>query len=332
MIDFCNQISKLPSANNSNKNENETLQMNQNDFTSSFMPSYAAALMYPQLAALRSMVAASTQQQQQQQFQNNDFDLLNFQNNLTKQYQQQQSMLNDSNRPSFMPNRQQAPNITDFLQRSSAFVANLLPSAYNKPQQQSIATPYWPFPFKNNFDESFLVAQPQIQTEIKQHQQKDKINNEQVSSKKRKLNPVVTSTTTTTTGPANSNQNDNDKDDDNTSLNKVSKRFKANYENIIVVDKNDIAEEISEDNNKNSSSRNARNSRPTFTGQQIFTLEKTFEQTKYLAGPERTRLAASLGMSESQVKVWFQNRRTKWRKISPHPTSTSNTINLSGFD
>ena len=43
--------------------------------------------------------------------------------------------------------------------------------------------------------------------------------------------------------------------------------------------------------------------RPTFSGQQIFALEKTFEQTKYLAGPERAKLAYALGMSESQVKV-----------------------------
>jgi len=57
-----------------------------------------------------------------------------------------------------------------------------------------------------------------------------------------------------------------------------------------------------------------KHTRPTFSGHQIFALEKTFEQTKYLAGPERARLAYSLGMSESQVKVWFQNRRTKWRK------------------
>ncbi|XP_076367860.1 homeobox protein ceh-9-like [Tachypleus tridentatus] len=54
--------------------------------------------------------------------------------------------------------------------------------------------------------------------------------------------------------------------------------------------------------------------RPTFSGRQIYFLEKTFEHTKYLAGPERTKLAVSLGLSESQVKVWFQNRRTKWRK------------------
>ncbi|KAF4026220.1 hypothetical protein G4228_018279 [Cervus hanglu yarkandensis] len=66
-----------------------------------------------------------------------------------------------------------------------------------------------------------------------------------------------------------------------------------------------------------------KHTRPTFTGHQIFALEKTFEQTKYLAGPERARLAYSLGMTESQVKVWFQNRRTKWRKKSALEPSSS---------
>lgn len=65
-----------------------------------------------------------------------------------------------------------------------------------------------------------------------------------------------------------------------------------------------------------------KHTRPTFSGHQIFALEKTFEQTKYLAGPERARLAYSLGMSESQVKVWFQNRRTKWRKRHAMEVST----------
>jgi len=52
-----------------------------------------------------------------------------------------------------------------------------------------------------------------------------------------------------------------------------------------------------------SGSTKRKHTRPTFSGHQIFALEKTFEQTKYLAGPERARLAFALGMSESQVKV-----------------------------
>lgn len=52
-----------------------------------------------------------------------------------------------------------------------------------------------------------------------------------------------------------------------------------------------------------------KHTRPTFSGQQIFALEKTFEQTKYLAGPERAKLAYALGMTESQVKVSVVNRR-----------------------
>jgi len=54
-----------------------------------------------------------------------------------------------------------------------------------------------------------------------------------------------------------------------------------------------------------------KHTRPTFSGQQIFALEKTFEQTKYLAGPERAKLAYALGMSESQVKV------SKYERESP---------------
>ncbi|XP_055722731.1 homeobox protein Nkx-6.1-like [Salvelinus fontinalis] len=79
-----------------------------------------------------------------------------------------------------------------------------------------------------------------------------------------------------------------------------------------------------------------KHTRPTFSGQQIFALEKTFEQTKYLAGPERARLAYSLGMTESQVKVWFQNRRTKWRKrhaaemASAKKKQDSETVRLNG--
>lgn len=55
--------------------------------------------------------------------------------------------------------------------------------------------------------------------------------------------------------------------------------------------------------NSNDKDGKKKHTRPTFSGQQIFALEKTFEQTKYLAGPERAKLAYALGMTESQVKV-----------------------------
>ncbi|XP_060072504.1 homeobox protein ceh-19-like [Ylistrum balloti] len=54
--------------------------------------------------------------------------------------------------------------------------------------------------------------------------------------------------------------------------------------------------------------------RTSFTRLQIMELERRFEQQKYLASSERSSIAKSLKMSDSQVKTWFQNRRTKWRR------------------
>ncbi|KRY41773.1 Homeobox protein ceh-9 [Trichinella spiralis] len=54
--------------------------------------------------------------------------------------------------------------------------------------------------------------------------------------------------------------------------------------------------------------------RTTFTGRQIFELERQFELKKYLSSSERAELAKLLHVTETQVKIWFQNRRTKWKK------------------
>ena len=43
--------------------------------------------------------------------------------------------------------------------------------------------------------------------------------------------------------------------------------------------------------------------RPTFTREQINVLEKLFEETKYMAGRDRSLLATELGMREAQIKV-----------------------------
>merc|ERR1711953_1310825 len=54
--------------------------------------------------------------------------------------------------------------------------------------------------------------------------------------------------------------------------------------------------------------------RTTFTGRQIFIMEKMFETKKYLNATERSHLSRELCVTEQQVKIWFQNRRTKWKK------------------
>lgn len=58
----------------------------------------------------------------------------------------------------------------------------------------------------------------------------------------------------------------------------------------------------------------AKRIRTIFTPEQLERLEAEFERQQYMVGPERLYLAASLNLSEAQVKVWFQNRRIKWRK------------------
>ncbi|XP_034240178.1 homeobox protein EMX2-like [Thrips palmi] len=54
--------------------------------------------------------------------------------------------------------------------------------------------------------------------------------------------------------------------------------------------------------------------RTAFSPNQLLKLEKAFENNHYVVGAERKQLAQSLGLSETQVKVWFQNRRTKHKR------------------
>uniref|UniRef100_A0A8C5PVP7 BARX homeobox 2 n=1 Tax=Leptobrachium leishanense TaxID=445787 RepID=A0A8C5PVP7_9ANUR len=58
-----------------------------------------------------------------------------------------------------------------------------------------------------------------------------------------------------------------------------------------------------------------RRSRTIFTEVQLMGLEKKFQKQKYLSTPDRLDLAQSLGLTQLQVKTWYQNRRMKWKKI-----------------
>lgn len=62
------------------------------------------------------------------------------------------------------------------------------------------------------------------------------------------------------------------------------------------------------------SSQRKKRSRAAFSHAQVYELERRFNQQRYLSGPERADLAHSLKLTETQVKIWFQNRRYKTKR------------------
>ncbi|XP_064470121.1 homeobox protein BarH-like 1 [Ornithodoros turicata] len=62
------------------------------------------------------------------------------------------------------------------------------------------------------------------------------------------------------------------------------------------------------------SARKARRNRTVFTEGQLMGLERRFDSQKYLSTPDRAELARALGLTQLQVKTWYQNRRMKWKK------------------
>ncbi|KAL3865017.1 hypothetical protein ACJMK2_006650 [Sinanodonta woodiana] len=80
--------------------------------------------------------------------------------------------------------------------------------------------------------------------------------------------------------------------------------------------------EISKDSSETVSSKTASNdmkskkkkTRTVFSRSQVYQLENAFDMKRYLSSAERSGLAARLNLSETQIKIWFQNRRNKWKR------------------
>lgn len=77
----------------------------------------------------------------------------------------------------------------------------------------------------------------------------------------------------------------------------------------------ELEDEHGDQNSDSEGGNKSRRKRTAFTSLQLLELEREFHSKKYLSLEERSQIARTLKLSEVQVKIWFQNRRAKWKRV-----------------